>query len=152
MIVYRISWSKYADDLTGKGAWLNGGRWNHKLIACIYASESRALAVLEYTVNVKINEIPRALSLITLEIPDTGILKLKEGELPGNWKDAPGPSSTKDFRTELLKALKFPILKIPSCIIPNEFNYILNPVHERSRYFKILEIRDFVYDVRLKLL
>ena len=152
MIVYRISWSKYADDLTGKGAWLNGGRWNHKLIACIYASESRALAVLEYTVNVKINEIPRALSLITLEIPDTGILKLKEEELPGNWKDAPAPSSTKDFGTELLKALKFPILKIPSCIIPNEFNYILNPVHERSRYFKILEIRDFVYDVRLKLL
>jgi RES domain-containing protein len=152
MNVYRITWTKYADDLTGKGAWLNGGRWNDKLTACIYASESRALAVLEYTVNVKINEIPRALSLVTLEIPDTGILKLKEEELPGNWKDAPAPSSTKDFGTELLKAAKFPIIKIPSCIIPNEFNYILNPMHERSRYFKILEIRDFVYDVRIKLL
>ena len=151
MNVYRITGIKYADDLTGKGASLNGGRWNHKLTACIYASQSRALAVLEYTVNVKINEIPRALSLITLEIPDTGILKLKEEELPGNWKDAPAPSSTKDFGTELLKATKFPILKIPSCIIPNEFNYILNPLHERSRYFKISEIRNFVYDVRIKL-
>jgi RES domain-containing protein len=152
MNVYRITWTKYADDLTGKGAWLNGGRWNDKLTACIYASESRALAVLEYTVNVKINEIPKALSLVTLEIPNTGILKLKEEELPGNWKDAPAPSSTKNFGTNLLKAAKFPIIKMPSCIIPNEFNYILNPMHERSSYFKILEILDFVYDVRIKLL
>lgn len=151
MNVYRITWTKYADDLTSKGASLNGGRWNHKLTACIYASESRALAVLEYTVNVKINEIPRALSLITLEIPDIGILKLKEKELPGDWKNAPAPSSTKNFGTELLKAVKFPILKIPSCVIPNEFNYILNPLHKRSRYYKILEIRDFVYGVRIKL-
>lgn len=152
MNVYRIAQTRYADDLSGKGAWLNGGRWNHKLTACIYASESRALAVLEYTVNVKINEIPRALSLVTLEIPDNRILKLKEEELPGNWKDAPAPSSTKDFGTELLKAAKFPVAKIPSCIIENEFNYILNPLHRQSSNFKIIEIRDFIYDVRLKLL
>jgi RES domain-containing protein len=151
MNVYRITQTRYADDLTGKGAWLNGGRWNHKLTACIYASESRALAVLEYTVNVKINEIPRAMSLVALEIPDTGILKLKEEELPGNWKDAPAPSSTKDFGTKLLKAAKFPVIKIPSCIIPNEFNYILNLLHQKSSNFKITEIRDFVYDVRIKL-
>ena len=62
MLVYRIGRTKRAGDLTGEGSRLNGGRWNHKLTPCIYTSESRALALLEYTVNVNIDEIPRALT------------------------------------------------------------------------------------------
>lgn len=73
MIVYRIGRTKYAEDLTGEGARLNGGRWNHRLTACLYTSESRALAVLEYTVNVNIDDIPRALSISTVEIPEKNI-------------------------------------------------------------------------------
>lgn len=150
MIVYRIAKTKYADDLTGKGAWLNGGRWNNKFTACIYTSETRALALLEYTVNVNIDDIPRALSLITLKIPDAGIHELKEEELPGDWKNAPAPSSTKDFGSKLLKEAKFSVLKISSSIIVNEFNYILNPMHSQNSNFKILEINDFIYDLRIK--
>ena len=62
MKVYRLSKTKFAEDLTGEGARLNGGRWNHILTACLYTAESRALAVLEYTVNVNIDDIPRALA------------------------------------------------------------------------------------------
>lgn len=151
MIVYRIGITKFAGDLTGEGSRLNSGRWNHKLTPCIYTSESRALALLEYTVNVNIDEIPRALSCTIFEIPDAGINKLKEQELPGNWKEVPAPSSTKDFGTALLKAAKTPVLKIPSLVISDEFNYLLNPLHAGSRNFKILGIKDFVYDVRIKL-
>jgi RES domain-containing protein len=151
MIVYRVGKTRYAGDLRGEGARLNGGRWNHKLTACIYTSESRALAVLEYTVNVNIDDIPRSLSITTFEIPDTGIQELKEADLPGNWKEVPSPSSTKDFGTNLLKAALKPILRIPSSVITAEFNYILNPAHADSKRFKILDIRDFVYDVRIKL-
>lgn len=151
MVVYRIGKSKYAKDLTGEGARLNGGRWNHKFTTCIYTSESRALALLEYTVNVNIDDIPRALSITTFEIPGIGVLELKEADLPGNWKEVPAPSSTKDFGSSLLKTAAYPIIKIPSCVIPNEFNYLLNPVHVDSKDFKILDISDFVFDVRLKL-
>jgi RES domain-containing protein len=151
MIVYRIGITKHAADLTGEGARLNGGSWNHKGTPCIYTSESRALALLEYTVNVNIYDIPRALSYTILGIPDAGIHELKEAALPGNWKDVPAPSSTKDFGTSLLKSLKTPALKIPSSVIPDEFNYILNPKQPGSRNFKILDIKDFVYDVRIKL-
>lgn len=151
MIVFRIGITKFAADLTGEGARLNGGRWNHKLTPCIYTSESRALALLEYTVNVNVNEIPRALSFTTFEIPDTGIHNFKEEDLPGNWKDAPAPSSAKDFGSALLKAAKKSVLKIPSIIISEEFNYVLNPLHANSRKFKILDIKDFVFDVRIKL-
>lgn len=150
MIVFRLSRSRYASDLTGKGAKINGGRWNLKGIACLYTSGSRALATLEYTVNVNIEEIPRALSVITLEIPDRGIKELQVEELPGNWKDCPAPSSTKDFGSSLLKGGLATVIKIPSSVIPEEFNYILNPEHPDSTLFKILDIRDFVYDIRIK--
>ncbi|HEX5151378.1 MAG TPA: RES family NAD+ phosphorylase [Parafilimonas sp.] len=151
MLVYRISKTKYATDRSGEGAKLYGGRWNNKLIPCIYTSESRALALLEYTVNINIDNIPRALSIITLDIPETGIYELNQSQLPGDWKDVPAPSSTKDLGSNLLNEAKHAVIKIPSAIIANEFNYILNPRHPNSKNFKITDIKDFVYDIRIKL-
>jgi RES domain-containing protein len=150
MIVYRIGRTRYAKDLLGEGARLYGGRWNHKFTACIYTSETRALAMLEYSVNINIEDIPRALSITTFEIPDTGVLVLRESDLPGDWREQPAPSSTKDFGTDLLKDAVAPVIRVPSAVIPAEFNYILNPAQMDSQYFKILEVRDFVYDVRVK--
>ncbi|NII28585.1 RES family NAD+ phosphorylase [Pseudoflavitalea sp. X16] len=150
MIVYRVGKTRYAQDLTGEGARLHGGRWNHKLTACIYTAESRSLATLEYTVNTNIEDIPRSLSITTYEIPDDGILYVRISELPGNWKEAPAPSATKDFGTRLLKEADYPVIRFPSTIIPYEFNYILNPLHPNSDDFQIVDIRDFVYDVRIK--
>lgn len=150
MRVYRVSRTKYAGDLKGEGAKLFGGRWNNKMIACLYTSESRALAVLEYTVNVNIDDIPRALSITTIEIPDRPIKFLNEPDLPGDWKSSPAPSSTKDFGSKLLLAAVEPVIKIPSSVIPAEFNYLLNPLHSDSKKFKVIDISDFIYDVRIK--
>jgi len=151
MIVYRVGRTKYANDLTGEGARLNGGRWNHKLTPCLYTSESRALSVLEYTVNVNIEDIPRALSLTTIRIPDDNMLELPIAELPGDWSNSPAPASTKDFGTGLLKKLRYPIFKIPSSVLPDEFNYLLNPLHTESSRFSIISVKDFIYDVRIKI-
>jgi len=151
MIVFRIGKTKFANDLTGEGARLNGGRWNHKMIPCIYTAESRALAILEYTVNTNIEDIPRSLSITTIDIPEAGIYTVKTSELPGNWRDTPAPSSTKDFGTFLLKISTFPVIKLPSSVIEDEFNYILNPLHAGSRHFRIVSVKDFIYDVRIKL-
>lgn len=150
MIVYRVGKSKYAKDLSGEGARLFGGRWNNKMISCLYTSESRALAVLEYTVNVNLDDIPRALVISSIEIPDRKIKLFKEADLPGNWKQSPAPSSTKKIVSKILLNAEFPIIRIPSIIIPNEFNYLLNPLHKDSKHFKIVDIADFVYDVRIK--
>ena len=151
MRVYRIGRTKFAGDLSGEGAKLFGGRWNHKLIPCIYTSESRALAMLEYTVNISIEEIPRALSITTFEIPSSGIELIMEDKLPGNWRRSPAPSSTKDFGTQLLKNPTNAIFKIPSSVITEEYNYLLNPLHADSKYFKMVEIKDFIYDLRIKM-
>jgi RES domain-containing protein len=151
MNVYRLGKTKFAADLTGEGARLNGGRWNHVLTACLYTAESRSLAVLEYTVNVNIDDIPRALSLITLEIPDWSIDIFNEAQLPGDWKTAPAPASTRDFGTAWLKAAGNLVMKVPSTVVPEEWNLVINPLHPAIRECKIIDVKDFIYDVRIKL-
>jgi RES domain-containing protein len=150
MLVYRISKTKYAEDLSGEGARRYGGRWNNKTVACVYTSESRALAILEYTANVNIEDIPRSLSITSLEIPDEEIFIVKEKDLPPNWQLSPAPSASKDYGSDLLLKAAHAVIKIPSVIIPSEYNYLLNPLHAVSRKFKIIEVNDFKYDMRLK--
>lgn len=148
MQVYRISQTRYANDTTGEGARLFGGRWNLPLISCLYTSGSRALALLEYSVNVNIVEIPRALSFITYEIDERLIYEVLIEDLPGNWKDYVIPKQTQEFGTSLLLKKKFPIIKIPSIIIPEESNYLINPLYYSD--LKIIEIKDHIYDIRVK--
>ena len=150
MVVFRIGRTKHIKDLTGEGARLFGSRWNHKGIACIYTSESRALAVLEYTVNTNVEDIPRDLSIASIQVSDSKILTLSIGALPGNWKDSPAPAETKDFGSRLLRDGNYGVIKIPSAIIPMEYNYILNPLHADSKSFKIIDVSDFIYDLRIK--
>ena len=148
MLVYRISKTQYANDLNGTGAKLFGGRWNQIDVPCIYTSESRSLAILEYSVNVNVDYIPRALSICVFEIDESQAKEIKIPKLPGDWREIPAPYSTKDFGSKLLQK-ENPILKIPSIIIPEEFNYIINPSVNRN-HFKLREIKDFVYDLRIK--
>jgi RES domain-containing protein len=150
MMVYRVGKTKWARDLKGEGSRLFGGRWNHQLTPCIYSSESRALALLEYTVNINLDDIPRSLSLTSYEISKNWIGELSQEILPGNWKDSPAPSSTKNFGTSLLQDPSTFILKIPSSLIIEEFNFVINPLHAEISQVRILDIRDFVYDVRIK--
>lgn len=150
MIVYRVGRLKYANDLTGEGARLFGGRWNHKGIPCLYTSGSRSLTLLEYSVNVNLDDVPRALTMAIIEIPDSSIKFIPEAQLPGNWKHAPAPGETKDFGSDLFKNEQFSVFKISSTVVPEEFNYLLNPLHQDSKLFKLLEIKDFIYDVRIQ--
>ena len=149
MIVYRLSNTLFANDLTGEGARLNGGRWNHAGIPCLYTSESRALAVLEFSVNVNLNRILRHLTMVEIEIPDD-ILTFTEPQLPGNWKEAPAPAHTKDFGTDLLLKRTHLVIKIPSTVIPEEYNFLINPNHPRHPDCRVTRRKDFVYDVRIK--
>ena len=150
MWVYRVGNGAYARDLTGEGARLYGGRWNHMGTPCLYTSSSRALAVLEYSVNVNLSRILRHLTITTIEIPEDDIKVLSVAELPGDWKEAPAPSSTKDFGTHLLSGMPHLVFQIPSTVIPEEFNYLVNPRHRRIAECKILEVKDFIYDLRIK--
>jgi RES domain-containing protein len=149
MLVYRLQNTQYARDLSGEGSRLHGGRWNHVGIPCVYAAESRALAVLEFSVNVNIERILRNLSMTTIEIPDD-IHQVSVSLLPGDWNHYPAPPSTKEFGSRLLKSAEHLIVKMPSSVIVEEYNYLINPRHPNSNLCRIIEVKDFIYDIRIK--
>jgi RES domain-containing protein len=150
MEVYRVTLTKYACTLSGEGARLFGGRWNRRGTPCIYASENRSLAVLEYSANITLDIIPRALSIVCIEIPSQHIRRLTVAQLPGNWRSTAVPMTTKHFGNKLLRESGVPAFAVPSVIIPDELNYVLNPLHTESIGFRIKDIRDFPYDIRVK--
>ncbi len=117
---------------------------------CIYTSESRSLAILEYSVNVNVDEIPRALCMVTFEIDENDVYALNEADLPGNWKSPAIPKETQFFGTKLLRNPGIAVIRIPSTVIPEEFNYIINPLRMQGK-IKISQIRDYIYDIRLKI-
>lgn len=148
MKVYRISKTEYANDLNGIGAKLFGGRWNHVDTPCIYSSSSRALAVIEYSVNINIEFIPRSLSICTFDLDEKHILEIQPSEIPEDWKATPASFSTKVIGTEKLQN-NIPILKVPSIILPDEYNFILNP-NSSTIAFQLIDVKEFSYDLRIK--
>lgn len=149
MQVYRISRTKFASDLSGEGARLYGGRWNPKGIPCLYTAASISLAVLEFSVHVNIDELPRALSIATIKIPDS-FHDLAVADLPGDWDRWPSPASTRDLGGKLLAAQKELVIRVPSTVIHQEYNFLINPLHPLFRQVKLLSVEDFVFDVRIK--
>lgn len=150
MVVYRVCRIKHSMDISGEGARLFGGRWNHKLTPVVYTSESRSLALLEYSVNVSLTEIPGKLSITCIEVPEDSLYELSVADLPVDWRAYPAPASTKDFGTKLLEEAIYPLIKIPSTVVPHEFNFLLNPLLLKNARSKIKAIEHFVYDMRIK--
>jgi len=150
MQVYRISSEKYIYDLDGDGARVYGGRWNLKGSSVIYTSESRALASLEYLVHIPFQLLPDDLRIATIEI-DKKISpqRLNIKNLPPNWKDYPSPGKLAEIGTNWLSENISLLLMVPSVLVSNEFNILINPSHPDIKYVKIKEVKDFSYDKRL---
>ena len=106
--------------------------------------------MLEYSVNVNIEDIPRRLSLTTFEIPDKCIFYIPLHKLSGDWMVSPPPSSSKDFGTGLLQKSGHLAIKIPSAILSAEFNIIINPIQKDIGKVVLVSLEDFIYDIRVK--
>lgn len=151
MKVFRIALTSYINDLTGIGARLYGGRWNKKGIGFIYTSESRALATVEYLVHMPIPFAPDDLSIATIEIPDSIKSKpIKTSNLPKNWRDDPPPYELAEIGTEWALSNKSLLLRVPSATVEHEFNILINPLHLDMKRAKILNIRKYKFNDRLK--
>jgi len=150
MILYRLSKSKFADDLSGKGAEKSGGRWNSKGTALVYTSESRALCTAEIAVHTPLGNLPLDYKLISVEIPDDiSIQEFAARDLPNDWKSLPHSHSTQAIGDRFVSDGIFPVLKVPSAVVQDEFNYLINPSHIESNKIKIKVIEPFNFDERL---
>ena len=147
MIVYRLSKGQYANDLSGKGAELVGGRWNSRGNAMLYTSQSIALCVTEIAVHVPLGILPKDYQLIHIEIPDEDLLEMKR--LPKDWQSFPHSNSTQMIGDKFLKEHKHLVFKVPSAAVQGEFNYLVNPRHKNFNQIKIVKMEDFNFDERL---
>ena len=150
MIVYRIAKTRHISDLSGIGARLYGGRWNNKGIGIVYTSENRSLATVEYLVHVPISIIPGDLSIASIQIPN--LIKPKDvlpSDLPNNWRDYPPPPELAEIGTKWALSNETLLLRVPSAIVENEFNILINPQHPDMKRISILQFEKFTFDKRL---
>lgn len=150
MIVFRLSKRKYAYDLSGKGAELAGGRWNSKGNAVLYTSQSRALCTAEISVHTPLGNIPRDYELVEILIPAGAKLKeIDASELPTDWKSIPHSHTTQELGNDFILENKYLVVKVPSVIVPGEFNYLINPAHRLFNQLEIVSVEPFEFDQRL---
>jgi RES domain-containing protein len=154
-IVWRIAADTptyVADDLTGTGAKLTGGRWNRAGAPVVYASASRALACLETIVHLNAGGLPLNRYLVAIEIPDDVWARARRETADGlgvGWDAEPAGMISIDLGTDWLNAMTSAVLVVPSIVIPEEFNVLLNPLHPEIKAVIATKIRRWTYDPRL---
>ena len=150
MIVFRLSKSRHAKDLSGKGAEKYGGRWNSKGVAILYTSDSRALCTAEIAVHTPLGILPFDYEVVLINIPDNIIIpELELSELPKNWKSIPHSHSTQEIGDKFVDDDQFLAIKVPSAVVQGEFNYLINPAHTDFRSITIEKTEPFNFDERL---
>ena len=151
MELYRITQEKYTNDLSGNGARIFGGRWNSEGLFAVYTSSSRALALLETLAHTPAKFLSeKKYMLVTFSLPDnirpeeTDRTKLSTG-----W-DAPDTRPlTKKLGDKFLRSKSSLFLVVPSVLIPEENNYLLNPLHPDFKKIKLINNRRIHFDERV---
>ncbi|GAB3428335.1 RES family NAD+ phosphorylase [Niabella aquatica] len=148
MKVYRISKCKFIDDLSGTGASLYSGRWHHKGTFILYTAQSPSLAMLESVVHIT-TIVQLNLCMVCLEIPNDSIAEISAEQLPDNWFVNPPPDNIKQTGDRFIKNRKHLALKVPSAVMPEEYNILLNPQHPHFEKVNIHYSRMLRVDERL---
>jgi len=134
----------------GRGGLFTSGRWHTRGRRVIYASSSLALAALETLVHVDRAELPPDLVQIELDVPDAlEIERIDQAALPQGWRRYPAPEALQHLGDEWLERQRTLVLRVPSAVIPEEDNCLVNPAHADARRLAVISTRAFVYDVRL---
>lgn len=133
---YRISKEPNpAKAFSGQGAKDWGGRWNSRGVAVIYTAAHRSLSILEVLVHLKGGagmgpaEISTPFYVYTVSFDAALLEELPISSLPAGWNSEPPTAASQSLGDDWVWAAKSPALAVPSVIVPEECNYILNPSH-----------------------
>ena len=148
MLVYRITKAMYADRLVASGG---AARWNSRGQFVIYTAATRALACLENVVHRGSEGLSSTFRVMVIDIPDTiGIETVDPQTLPADWVDYQQYKSCQPIGGEWLNSNRSAVLRVPSAIIPNEWNYLLNPAHPDFSSIRLVQTEPFIFDPRIK--
>jgi RES domain-containing protein len=113
----------------GEGARQTGGRWNSEGVRAVYTAGSLSLALLETLVRLEIRETLNYFKAVPVSFDESGVLTVAGSELPGHWNRTPPGFTTKAIGDRWIRDELFPVLCVPSAVVPQEKNYLLNPQH-----------------------
>lgn len=152
MFVYRITKKEHI-ALDGLGGLYGPGRWHKKGNLVIYTSEHASLAAWEKIVHVtSFANLPPDLFLVKIEIADQiEIYSAPQNIMVNGWDSFPFARETIEFGTSFLRKKDYLALKVPSVIIPDEYNIILNPLHPGIHDCKIIREMPFKFDKRISI-
>ena len=154
MRVYRVERKKYLKStLKGIGASLaEGFRWNSLNTFLVYSSESGALATLEVSVHLDLSEdLQRDRFYVEIDIPnDIQIFEVDTKDVPKNWDTKLPILETQYIGDDFVNNGEGAVLKVPSCVVPQEYNYLINPQHPDSSRITVISIKAMNFDLRIK--
>jgi RES domain-containing protein len=149
MRVFRIQKTKYATDISGFGSTLVSGRWHLAgKSPILYTSSNISLAILEHVVHLPPAAKPPGLLLLTLEVPNHGVITIAEADLPENWNKKGYHDNVQRWGTAWLQSLTSLAIAVPSVTSP-DFNILINPGHPDFGSITITDNRPITLDDRL---
>lgn len=140
-----------ADDMRGEGARVTGGRWNKPGSAVVYTAGSIALACLESIVHLELGSLPLNRYLVQIDIPASIWQRrtvFNAAEHVG-WDASPAGKVSLDAGEAWLAQKKTALMQVPSVIVPEETNLLINPTHQDARKLGVKKLRKWTFDGRL---
>lgn len=138
-----------ANDLGGTGAKMTGGRWNSKGTPVVYCAASIALATLETVHYLRSGGLPFNRFLVQIDVPDA-VWESRQvlDPLPGGWDAIPAGLSGRTAGDRWIASGASAVLLVPSVIVPDEFNVLINPQHSDAAAIVAVTLKRWIYDPR----
>jgi RES domain-containing protein len=148
---WRIVKRKYAAiAFDGEGARLYGGRWNSPGVAVVYCSDSIPLALLEILLHAGRESLLPKYVLFRAEWEEKIMVDFLLKSLPRDWRRFPPPPSCQKAGDEWVRQKRSAVLRVPSTIHDDVYNYILNPAHTDFGKIRIGKREEIRLDERLR--
>ena len=140
-----------ADDLSGEGARQSGGRWNRAGIPMLYTGGARSLACLEVLVHLNPKGLPLNRYLVEIRVPMAAWRKRAMFNATTNvgWDAEPYGLVSLDWGSEWQKSGTSLLAQVPSVIVPEESNVLINPEHPDMTQVSATKVRKWTFDPRL---
>ena len=134
----------------GESARSLGGRWNSPGVPVVYASEHLSLALAEVLVHLTGSGPLAAYTAIPIEFEDRFVEVLDRRALPARWRAHPPPAAARAIGDRFVTAGKHAFLRVPSVVVPQESNYVVNLAHPDFAKCRIGEAIPVPFDERLR--
>lgn len=147
---WRIVKTRFAGAaFDGEGARLHGGRWTSPGLPAVYTAEHVSLALLEVLVHLRDSRFLPSYSLCRASFPAALVRRIDLADLPEDWRGLPAPPDLQGTGDRWLESGASAVLEVPSAVVPQERNYLLNPAHPEFGEIELGAPASFSWDQRL---